>query len=1028
MKKFTRRCKSGIVAASLLATALIPSILTAMPADAAVSGDLNNDGNVTATDVLILENGLLKNSAMPASADVTGDGIVNGMDLTKLRQMAQTDPVTDIIYIHLNDGNPYVEGDTTGATSVSGKTVTIKSSGTYYVDGTITDGQILVNVADTTADAEAVELYLNSVTMTSTTGAPCINATSADKVKITTIGESTLSDTATTANAETSGVIYGACDLTFTKNSTAKLTVNSIANIGIYSTDDIKFNGGSIKVDTDDDDNADADAIKAKNTVEIDGCNLKVESSADGIKSTKDDVTVTSGTVDVKAGNDAIQAATDITISSGTVVASGDRGFTLDANGNLNITGGDVLATATDNQIDFSTINTSATNQAVMALSYAAQHTKTETIQVGSVTMTANKKYQYALISSASLAKDGSYTVKTGDVAMHHSTDASGTFQNTGVITSYYEVQGDGSSTTTPSSAEGAASSLVYASSSITAYNADGAVISNPTNVTISGTTATVTSNEVDEIAVSGSCSQGQLVVDIAATDAQIKLSLQGLTLSNSTAAPIYVISCDDECVISAKDGTTNTISDGTSHTDYDDSDVINAAIYSKEDLKLKGNGTLIVNGNYQDGIVSKDTLKVWNGTIQVNAVDDCIRGKDAVKIGDPDATDYSTLNVTCTSTSGDGIKATNTDDTTKGDVVVNGGTVKINAFSDGIQGESDVTINGGTLDIYTYQGADYTASGSSSSSSSSSWGGPGGMGGGGQQEEGNSNKVPDDLSAKGIKSSGTINLLGGTATISSSDDAVHAAGIMNIYGGSWKAGSADDAFHSDTTINVGESTSSALDCVEVYAYKCYEGVEAPTINQNSGIVYVVSSDDGYNAGGGSDSSGTGGGWGYGQQTTTSSSTIVMNLNGGLVMTNSASGDHDAFDSNGNIYITGGYYYANGQEPIDCGDGCSTSQTGGNYISMSAGNTSLSTRYTLCDSSNNVIASWVGASGSVSGTSFKDGLTLYTGGTISGTNVATLGQGDIYISGTLSNGTTVSASGGSSQGGGSSWGGGGFGF
>lgn len=52
-----------------------------------------------------------------------------------------------------------------------------------------------------------------------------------------------------------------------------------------------------------------------------------------------------------------------------------------------------------------------------------------------------------------------------------------------------------------------------------------------------------------------------------------------------------------DEVQISAKNGTTNTISDGTSHTDtYVDSDgntnPVNGAIFSRDDLKLKGKGT----------------------------------------------------------------------------------------------------------------------------------------------------------------------------------------------------------------------------------------------------------------------------------------------------------------------------------------------------------------------------------------------------------------------------------------------------
>ena len=328
--------------------------MLAIPAGAAASnasGDLNADGSVTAADVKILQTALLGGTPLTAeqhlNADVVSDGTVNGLDLAKLRQMAaNTDPVSDAVYIHLNDAGITVEGDTKGVTAVSGKTVTISASGTYVADGTITDGQILVNVPET--DTEDVSLFLQDVTMTSTTGAPCIYGQSAAKVKLTCGGTNTLTDTAAAANASTSGVIYGACDITVTKNSTGSLNITSSMNTGINCKDDIKLNGGTVNIVTDVDDTSDADAIKANNTIEVDGAAVTIDSSADGIKSSKEDVSILSGTVSIKAGNDAVQAATSLAISGGTVVACGDRGFTLDEGGAFAITGGDVIATATD--------------------------------------------------------------------------------------------------------------------------------------------------------------------------------------------------------------------------------------------------------------------------------------------------------------------------------------------------------------------------------------------------------------------------------------------------------------------------------------------------------------------------------------------------------------------------------------------------------------------------------------------------------------------------------------------------------
>lgn len=1043
MKKFShrhvRKTMAGVVALSMLCTAAVPTML-AIPAGAAASnasGDLNADGSVTAADVKILQTALLGGTPLTAeqylNADVVADGTVNGMDLAKLRQMAaSTDPVSDAIYIHLNDAGITVEGDTKGVTAVSGKTVTISASGTYVVDGTITDGQILVNVPDTTADAEDVSLFLQDVTMTSSTGAPCIYGQSAAKIKLTCGGTNTLTDTATAANAATSGVIYGDCDITVTKNSTGSLNITSSMNTGINCKDDIKLNGGTINIVTDVDTTSDADAIKANNTVEVDGAAVTIDSSADGIKSSKENVSILSGTVSIKAGNDAVQAATSLAISGGTVVASGDRGFTLDEGGALAITGGNVIATATDYAFGQNatgtamTIDTSGCTQTIMQLDYAAEWKKGNAVTIqksGSTVyeMTPIKKFDYVLVSGSGLDASSTYQVYTGGTQMTHDGSATGDFKMTGATTKFTgvtELSGGGTVTT----GDDVAAALVFSGSNVTANNAAGEAISNPSNLTISGATVTVTASS--EISVSGESDSGQIIVNVDKTaepTGLVTLSLSGLTLSNSSVAPIYVEAIGDEVAISAQNGTTNTISDGISHTDtYVDSDgvtqTVNGAIFSRDDLKIKGKGTLVVNGNTEDGIVCKNDLKLWNGNITVNAVDDGIRGNDSVRIGDPtDSTNYGTLSVTVNTnngtTGGDGIKSTSTE-TDKGFVTISGGTVNINSYADGIQAEQTFTMNGGDVTINTYQGSGFT--GSASSGNTGGWGG--GMGGG--MSDGNSNKT--DISAKGIKavglydaagttyqSGGNLTINGGTLKIDSSDDCVHCAGDLHATGGILTLASADDALHSDHNLYIGTENAGTYDDVQIYVSKCYEGVEGGYIYQNSGTVYIVSTDDGYNAAGG-DGSGTsssGGGFGQGGM---SSDYGEVHLNGGLAVCNSASGDHDAFDSNGPLYINGGYYCANGQEPLDCGDGYSTTRTGGNVISMTGGNTALTTRYTFVDASGNAIVSFYSASGGSLAYS-ENSTSAQSGGTISGgTDILTQSSYVVTVGGTISGGTALS--------------------
>lgn len=1060
--RYVRKTAAGVVALSMLCAAAIPSVL-AMPAGAAsASGDLNGDGSVTAADVAILQTSLLGGTALTAeqyaNADVTGDGAVDGLDLTRLRQMAAVVPVSDAIAIHLSDSGITVEGDTKGVTAVSGKAVTISASGNYTVDGSITDGQILVNIPDTTADSDAVSLYLQDVTMTSSNGAPCILGQSAKKLKLTCSGENTLTDTAAEANADTSGVIYGDCDITVTKNSTGTLNITSSMNTAIRSKDDIKLNGGAVVINTDVDDTSDADAIRANNTLEVDGASVSITSSADGLKSSKEDVSILSGKVSIKVGNDAVQAATALNISGGTVIASGDRGFTLDENGTLAITGGDVLATATDYAFGMDssgaavTVDTSGCTQGVVQLDYAAEWKKSNavTLKKGSDTvfeMTPNKKYTYVLASGAKLSGTDSYTLYTGGTQMNHSGSDNGTFAMTGTLTKFTDVKELTGGSELPDD-DSVVTALVYSGSSVTATNASGGVVSNPSNLTISGANVTITASS--EISVSGESTSGQLAVNVDKTaepEGKVVLNLEGLTLSNSSAAPIYVEAIGDEVQISAKNGTTNTISDGTSHTDtYVDSDgntnTVNGAIFSRDDLKLKGKGTLIVNGNTEDGIVCKNDLKIWNGNITVNAADDGIRGNDSVRIGDPDAADYSSLSVTVNtnngSSGGDGIK-TNSDEDGKGYVTINGGTVNIDSYADGIQAEQTFTMNGGELNITTYQGSNFTGSAS---------GGNGGWGGGMGGNDGNSNKT--DISAKGIKavgvydeagttwqSGGDLIVNGGTITIDSSDDSLHCGGDMQLLGGSMTLATADDGAHSDHALTIG-STGGDYDAPYVNITKSYEGIEGVDITQNSGTVMVTSSDDGYNAAGGADSSGNNnsGGWGQGSWGgpgggSSSDGSQTMTFNGGYAYVNAAG---DGLDSNGNIYFNGGYVFVSqtggGNGPLDCGDSNnSITYSGGTVIAagssdmfetpssysfLSTTSVSAGQTITFTDASGNVLATFTLPNGSAEMVmcSQESSITCYTGGTLSGTTyfASQDSTNRCGYGGTISGGTAVSAS------------------
>ncbi|MDE6678969.1 MAG: carbohydrate-binding domain-containing protein, partial [Ruminococcus sp.] len=871
MKKFI----AGLSSLCVMAQAL-PVFVSAESTNV-VYGDANEDGVVNISDAVLImqsisnphEYKISKQGADNADVCNRGDSltILDALSIqkfeakliTELPESWQETPVTDGTKIHLNGDSIKVDGD---YAEVNGTTVTISHSGSFYIDGTLNDGQINVNIPDETADPETVKIFLNGVNITGKS-APAILVTNAENTSINLVDgtQNVISDgdTAYTGDNLGSAVIEAKDDLTIKGGDLGTGILNLTANTqdGIVCNNDIKINGGIITVTTLNATDK-TDAIKGKKSVTVKDGTLNIEAEGDGLKSSKGNVAIQDGLLNIKAGNDAVQAETTIDISGGTVIAGGDRGLTSITG--TNITGGTVVATATDNQTD-SALMSGTTQGTILLNCIASGETdgcwkKANNITVGNIKAYKwQKKYAYVLLSDSSITADGSYKLTNNSTSATVTHDGSEDFRTAGTVTVFDNVN--------PAGTAGSGTAVPDTSSYTVTLSANSIETNAPSDVaTVENNVLTIKKPAV--MSVSGENKGGQIVVDVDKTaypDGVVEIDLVNANISNDKVAPVYVASIGDEVQIVAKSGTVNTISDGTSHTDtYTDSDgntnQIDSAIFARDDIKIKGTGSLTVNGNTADGIVSKNDVKIYNGNITVNAVDDGIRGKDSVTIGNAKDADFSTLKLTVKTKSGDGIKSTATDtDTNKsyGVVTINGGTVDIESYSDGIQGEQDVIINGGNINIYTYEGSGFTGSGSTGSTGGNQWGG-GGMGGG--MQDGNSNKT--DVSAKGIKSvglydtagttwqsGGNITVNGGTVVIDSSDDSLHCGGQMNINGGIFKLASADDAMHSDHDLILG-SENGAYNDFEVYVTKCYEGVEGENIYQYSGTVVVKADDDGY--------------------------------------------------------------------------------------------------------------------------------------------------------------------------------------
>ena len=296
--------------------------------------------------------------------------------------------------------------------TVDGGKITISASGAYEFKGTLENGQICVNVPDETADAGTVKLYFNGISITGQSEAPVYIA-NAENTSINLVAdtENFLYDGET--YTETQGTIYAKDDLTI--KGDGKLRIEATYQYGILCNNDLKINGGNIKVKTEAD-----DGIRAKSSVTIKDGKVDVNAEGDGIKSTKGDVSISGGKVEVKAGNDAIQAETEIVISEGKVEAGGDRGLRCDE-GTISISGGRVLATATDNQVE----NLTAT-QPVLLTSYAEEYSKGLSFELLNVADSASvfsldttKKFSYALFSSNEMQVGSKYKVDISDTELN---------------------------------------------------------------------------------------------------------------------------------------------------------------------------------------------------------------------------------------------------------------------------------------------------------------------------------------------------------------------------------------------------------------------------------------------------------------------------------------------------------------------------------------------------------------------------------------------------------------------------------
>lgn len=386
--------------------------------------------------------------------------------------------------------------------------------------------------------------------------------------------------------------------------------------------------------------------------------------------------------------------------------------------------------------------------------------------------------------------------------------------------------------------------SAAKASGKYTGYEIDGTDIS----ITAAGT-----------YVFSGDCDNGSITVKKGVTG--VTIVLNGLTLTNDDSAAITLNKTAEASLIAAA-GTTNTVADTEGSSDE------NAAVKVKSGaaLAIGGTGTLTVDGNAKNGIkgAADAVITVAEGKLNINAADDGLSCDDELNITG------GTLSITA---GGDAVKASpdtgeNPDTTSLGNVTISGGTLTLNAAADGIQADGDLTISGGTFYVKT-NGGHTTA------------------------------LTDNSASCKGFKAGKTLTVTGGTLTVDSADDALHANTDVTISGGTLTLATGDDGVHADNDLVIGTKGASSTSTPRINITASYEGLEGTTVTVYSGDIDVAASDDGVNAANST----------LGER----SDKYAINIAGGDLYIDAGS---DGLDSNNDINITGGKVEVYGADAV----------------------------------------------------------------------------------------------------------------
>lgn len=333
--------------------------------------------------------------------------------------------------------------------------------------------------------------------------------------------------------------------------------------------------------------------------------------------------------------------------------------------------------------------------------------------------------------------------------------------------------------------------------------------------------------------------------------------------------------STEDSTILSGIEGSMLATSELFSDRDLEQTADLTDAVYkelvSNEDYTITEEGVYVLSGQVENVsiiIEAADDAKVQlvlDGVQITNSDSPAIYVKTADKVFVTLTDSENSLEVSGTYVSND---ENNVDAViySKSDLVLNGlGSLEIlSAEGNGVSAKDDLKITGGT---YTVTSA-----------------------------------------GDGFEANDSVVIYDGDFTIVSNKDAIHSEneddtslGYVYIANGNFTIRSGDDAIHGTSILQIDNGT--------INIETCTEGIEATYVQINGGDISIYATDDGINA------------------TAKSSYDVTLEINGGTIDISMGSGDTDALDANGALYINGGTINITANSPFDADGATSLSDT-----------------------------------------------------------------------------------------------------